>query len=146
MSVPVSGVHRHMLSRGCVSASLLYSTVRTQDSGAASSLRAQNLCQHQAHVRLRLVLRLPVPTIRLLYPAPLPPAVRNSPGLFTQCQLLYAAVVLFKILYCKILKKFVFFMHLCEYYKPITAQYYIANCVGSVPRLTSLELQTYCTI
>ena len=38
-------------------------------------------------------------------------------------------------------------MHLCEkYYKPITAQYYIADCVGSVPRLTSLELQTYCTI
>ena len=33
-------------------------------------------------------------------------------------------------------------MHLCEkYYKPITVQYYIANCVTWVPRL-SAELRT----
>ena len=38
----------------------------------------------------------------------------------------------------------VFFMyHLCEkYYKPITVQYYVADCVSWVPRLTLLDLQT----
>ena len=31
---------------------------------------------------------------------------------------------------------------LCEKYcKPITVQYYIADCVSSVPRLTSMDLQ-----
>ena len=31
--------------------------------------------------------------------------------------------------------------YLCEkYYKPITAQYYIADCVSWVPRLTLLDL------
>ena len=29
-----------------------------------------------------------------------------------------------------------------KYYKPITVQYYIANCVSWVPRLTVLDLQT----
>ena len=33
--------------------------------------------------------------------------------------------------------------YLCEkYYKPIIVQYYIANCVSWVPRLTLLDLQT----
>ena len=33
--------------------------------------------------------------------------------------------------------------YLCEkYYKPITVQYYIADCVIWVPRLTLLDLQT----
>ena len=33
--------------------------------------------------------------------------------------------------------------YLCEkYYKPITVQYYIANCVSWVPSLTLLDLQT----
>ena len=33
--------------------------------------------------------------------------------------------------------------YLCEkYYKPITVQYYIADCVSCVPRLTWLDLQT----
>ena len=33
--------------------------------------------------------------------------------------------------------------YLCEkYYKPITVQYYIVDCVNWVPRLTSLNLQT----
>ena len=33
--------------------------------------------------------------------------------------------------------------HLCEkYYKPITVQYYIADCASWVPRLTLLDLQT----
>ena len=44
------------------------------------------------------------------------------------------------LLYCKI-KNVLFFVFcfyvLCEkYYKPITVQYYIANCVSWVPRLT----------
>ena len=33
--------------------------------------------------------------------------------------------------------------YLCEkYYKPITVQCYIADCVSGVPRLTLLDLQT----
>ena len=41
--------------------------------------------------------------------------------------------------------------YLCEkYYKPITVQYYRANCVCWVPRLTSLDLRTiwtyHCTL
>ena len=33
--------------------------------------------------------------------------------------------------------------YLCEnYYKPITVQYYVADCVSCVPRLTLLDLQT----
>ena len=37
-----------------------------------------------------------------------------------------------------------FFMYcLCEkYYKPITIQYYIADCVSCAPRLTLLDLRT----
>ena len=64
------------------------------------------------------------------------------------CQLLYCATVLFKVLYCKI--KNVFFVFLCfsvfyvlceNYYKPITVQYYLADGVSWVPRLTLLDLQ-----
>ena len=34
--------------------------------------------------------------------------------------------------------------HLCEkYYQPITAQYYIADCVSWVPKLTLLGLETH---
>ena len=34
--------------------------------------------------------------------------------------------------------------HLCEkYYQSITAQYYIADCVSWVPRLTLLGLETH---
>ena len=62
------------------------------------------------------------------------------------CQLLYCTTVLLKVLYCKIKNVFLclFFMYyLCEkYYKPITVQYYIADCVSWVPRLTLLDLQT----
>ena len=54
--------------------------------------------------------------------------------------------VLFKVLYCKI-KNVLFFCvclffmyYLCEkYYKPFTVQYYVANCVTWVPRLTLLD-------
>ena len=63
-------------------------------------------------------------------------------------QLLYCTTALFKVLYCKIKNVFfifcLFFMHyLCEkYYKPITVQYYMADCVSWVPRLTLLDLRT----
>ena len=56
--------------------------------------------------------------------------------------------VLFKVPYCKITSVFfifhLFFMYyLCEkYYKPITVQSYIADCVSWVPRLTLLDLRT----
>ena len=60
--------------------------------------------------------------------------------------------ILFKVLYCKIKNVFFifcvcFFMYyLCEkYYKLITVQYYIANCVNWVPRLTLLDVQTHWT-
>ena len=61
---------------------------------------------------------------------------------------LYCTTVLFKVLYCKIKNVFFIFcvclfvmLYLCEkYYKPITVQYYIANCVSWVPRLTLLDL------
>ena len=32
---------------------------------------------------------------------------------------------------------------MCKYYKPITVQYHIANCVSWVPRLTLLDLLTH---
>ena len=40
-----------------------------------------------------------------------------------------------------------FFMYyLCEkYYKPITVQYYVADCVSWLPRLTLLDLRTNLT-
>ena len=65
-------------------------------------------------------------------------------------QLLYCPTVLFKVLYSKITNVFfiffvfLFFMYfLCEkYYKLITVQYYIADCVSRVPRLTLLDLRT----
>ena len=57
--------------------------------------------------------------------------------------------ILFEVLYCKIKNVFFIFLHLffmyclCEKnYKPITVQYYIADCVSWVPRLTLLDLQT----
>ena len=71
------------------------------------------------------------------------------------CQPLYAScctgtTVLFKILYCKIYNVFYIFCvcflcthYLCEkYYKPITVQYYIVDCVSWVPRLPLLDLGT----
>ena len=60
-------------------------------------------------------------------------------------QLLYCTTILFKVLYHKIKNVlffvFVFMYYLCEkYYKPITVQYYIANCISWIPRLTLLDL------
>ena len=58
-------------------------------------------------------------------------------------------IVLLKVLYCKNKNAFsiscvCFFMCylLGKYYKPITVQYDIADCVSWVPRLTLLDLQT----
>ena len=110
--------------------------------------------RRQAWVQLQLALRLLLLTILQLYhlPTPLPPPVSNSSCLFTRCQPLYASccTVLFKVLYCKIKNVFftfcvcLFFMYyLCEkYYKPITVQYYIADCDRWLPRLTLLALRT----
>ena len=55
--------------------------------------------------------------------------------------------VLFKVLCCKIKNGYflcLFFMYYsCEkYYKPITVQHHIADCVSWVPKLTFLDLQT----
>ena len=118
-----------------------------------------NVCSHvQSHkewVKLQLALHLLLLMILQLYhlPPPLPPPASNSSCLFTRCQPLYAScytVLLYFSRYCTVrVKMFIFciclfFMYfLCEkYYKPITVQYYIADCVSWVPRLTLLDLQT----
>ena len=81
------------------------------------------------------------------------PSPTSSSCLFTRCQPLYAScytVLLYFSRYCTVrLKMFSLFLclfvtyYLCEkYYKPITVQYCIADCVSWVPRLTLLDLQT----
>ena len=110
--------------------------------------------QHQAPVTLHLVLRLLLlTTLRLCHcPPPPPPPVSNSSCVLTQCQLLCAswcAVLLHISRPCTLrLEMFYFYVlfflmiYLCEKYcKPITVQYYIADCVSWVPRVTSLDLQ-----
>ena len=72
------------------------------------------------------------------------------------CQPLYAScctVLLYFSRYCTVrLKMFVFCVsfsymyYLCEkYYTPVTVQYYLADGVSWVPRLTLLELRTHWT-
>ena len=65
------------------------------------------------------------------------------------CQLLNCSTVLFKVLYCKIKNVLFFvFVFLCTHclckkcYKPVTVQYYTADCVRCVPRLTLLDFWT----
>ena len=72
-------------------------------------VRNQNLYHHcQVGVKLQLTLHLLLlTTLQLAHlPSFLPPPVSNSSCLFTRCQPLCAAVVLyyytFKVLYCKI--------------------------------------------
>ena len=48
--------------------------------------------------------------------------------------------VLFKISYCKIKNIYFLFAFYDKYYKPITVQYYTADCVTWVPPLTLLDL------
>ena len=89
-------------------------------------------------------------------PAPLPPPVSNPSRLFTWFQALCArcSTVLLcfsryctgrlKMVFC--LREFVFMYYLCEKdNKPVIVQYYIANYVSWVRRLTLLELQTIWT-
>ena len=85
-------------------------------------------------------------------PPSFPPPVSSSSSLFTQCQPLYAScstTLLYFSRYYTIRSKifslsFVFVMYyLCEkYHKPITVQYYIADRVCWVSRLTLLDLRT----
>ena len=96
----------------------------------------------------------PVAEILQLYhlQPPLPPLVSNPSCLFTLCQPLYAScctVLLYFSRYCTVrLKMFSLFLCLLgfmyylyeKYYKPITVQYYIADCVSWVARLTLLDL------
>ena len=110
--------------------------------------------QHQAWVKLQLVLRLLLLTILQLYhlPPPFPPPVSNSSFLFTRCQPLYAScctVLLYFSRYCivrlKMFSLFFVFVFLCIICVKSTInllQYYIADCVSWVPRLTLLNLQT----
>ena len=119
------------------------------------SARNQNLCHEcQAWVTLQLVLHLLLLTILQLchLPPPLPPPVSNSSCLFTRCQPLCAScctVLLYFSRYCIVRLKMFYFLclffkyYLCEkYYKTITVQYYTADCVSWVPRLTLLDLWT----
>ena len=106
------------------------------------------VCEIAACPRLLLL------TILQLYrlPPPLPPPVSNSSCLFTRCQPLCAScctALLYFSRYCTVrLKRFYFLClffiyYLCEKcYKPITVQYYIADCVSWVPRLTLSDSQT----
>ena len=63
-------------------------------------------------------------------------------------QLMYCTTVLLKTLYCKTKNAFFSFsvyLLLCDYlfikyYKPIIVQYYIADCISWVPRITLLDL------
>ena len=101
-------------------------------------------------MKLRLALSLLL--LAILQLRHLPPPVTNSSCLFARCQPLCASccpvlLYLIKALYRRI-KNVFFFMfamyYLCEeYYKPNKVQYYTANCVRWVPRLTNkLDLRT----
>ena len=84
----------------------------------------------------------------LLSSTSLPPPVNNSSCLLTWGQPLDTScytVLQYFSRYCTVrLKMFIFCLFftycLCEkYLKPITVQYYIADCVSQVPRLTLLD-------
>ena len=66
------------------------------------------------------------------------------------CQSLYANCCIILLYFSRnCTRRLKIFYFLCllyfseKYYKPITVQYYTANCVSWVPRLTSLDLQTH---
>ena len=99
--------------------------------------------QRQERVELQLALHLLSLTILQLCHLlpPLPPPVSSSSCQFTrcqtQCQLVYWTTVLFKVPYCRIKNDFFNFLciflcyYLCgKYYKPITVQCHIVNCVS----------------
>ena len=111
----------------------------------------QNLCHpFQGWVKLQLALHLLLLKILQLYhfsPPLLPPITLLDHSL--NASPWKPATVLIQVLYCKIKKILnllcflAFVYYVCEmYYKLITTQYYIANCVSWVPRLTLLNLWT----
>ena len=99
-------------------------------------------------MELQLSLCLLWLTILLLnhVPPSLHPPVSNSSCLNMWYQPLYCTTILFKVLYWKIKNVFFTFCvclfftyYLCEkYYKPLTVQYYITNCVSWVSRFAGL--------
>ena len=112
--------------------------------------RNQNLWhQRQAWVTLQLAFCLLLLMILQLYhlSPSLPPPISNSSCMFNSSPCM-PVLVLFKVLYCRILNVLFFVClfstyYLCEkYYKSITVQYYIVNCISWVPRLTLVDLQT----
>ena len=84
-----------------------------------------------------------------------PPPVSHSSCLFTGCQPLFTScctVLLYFSRHSTVRLEMLYFLclffmyYLCEKcYKPIIVQYYIANCVSWVPRLTLLDLSTNLT-
>ena len=106
--------------------------------------------QHQVGMKLHLFLHLLLLTTFQLYH--LSPVLPSVFCLFIWCLTLYTSycsVLLHTSKCCAIRFKmfslfFVFFYVLFawKYFKPITVQYYTANCVSWVPGLTLLDLKT----
>ena len=85
--------------------------------------------------------------LALSSPTSSPPPITLLACSLTVSPCMPAAVLLYFSRYWTIRFKmfhFLFLMHyLCEkYYKPIIVQYYVANCVSWVPKLTLLDLRT----
>ena len=88
--------------------------------------------------------------VRYHLPPPLPPPVSSSSCLFTRCHPLYTSyctVLLDFSRYCKILNVFFIFCVcllciICVKSIINLSQYYMADCVSWVPRLTLLDLWT----
>ena len=85
-------------------------------------------------------------------PTPSPSSISNSSCLFIRCQPLYTGcctILLYFSRSCTVRSTMFIFLFcfsmycLCEkYYKPVTVQYSIVNCVSWVPSLTLLDLWT----
>ena len=95
---------------------------------------------HPLQVAVQLALRLLLLMTLQLYhlPPPFPPPsvtlLACSLDASPWCQLLHCTTVLFEVLYCKMKNVYFFMSYLCEkYYKSITVQYYMADCVSWVP-------------
>ena len=99
-------------------------------------------------MKLQLAFHLVLLTILQLYHLPpLPPSSQKlllsvHSILAPVFQLLYCTIVLFKFLYYKIKNVYFCLLFLCTIcVESITVQYYIANCVSWLPRLTMSGLQ-----
>ena len=119
----------------------------------SGSSKEPDLChQCQAWVKLQLALHLlllMIHQLSLLPPLSLLQSVTLC--LFSGCQSLCAnccTIVLYFLRYCTETLKMsyllfvLYILFVWKYYKPITVQDCIANCVSCVPRLTLLDLQT----